>query len=1215
MIKSLQRVIIALSSLTISTVVLSTTNPVVSHGQVSISQNRNITNINQGSDSGVINWDTFNVDTGATVNFIQPNTSSWTLNNVSLSYSDIKGTINANGNVILSNPHGILLHNGALIDVNSMILTTASLNKHDFINRNFSFSVDDANRYGAIINYGNIETDGPVALLASGIENHGVIISHLGDVNLAAGGGYVVDLSGQGLFSVQITGDLVAKARDKDGKALKHAIHNSGQVIAKNGAAIISAKAANNVIDNLLNVNGMVRANSAHMDGGKIVLNSHNGHTVVGGELTVSSDNGPAGTIEILGDEIIIKDTARVLADGKSGGEIYVGGSDKGQGPLPNSKKVKVEDGALISAKGHENQQSGKIILWADDYLEMSGNLDTSVGLDGFIETSSKKDFMINGHINAGIHGSWLLDPETILIRGGAGQIKFSLFDPVTTNSIGVEWLANQIGEIELEADSITIWVWPDSLKADSITFKSDEMLISTDITSYAPLVITNKTTGQFNELYGSGQIIVKEPVRLTKVQFSDKAGIPKIVADRAIERNEILSVKPRVIDGILRDADGLLPHLKISFEPSNGLAITNSLFRNSNTQIFTTLMDAFETMGSGTNASIKFLIDGRKATTISASMKKSDLSDAWQLATDYDYYHVDRLGFINIKRIADTEGDILVIKELTHPSLGKLIGIESSKNDNGYYRSFKHEDSGLIYYPHQNKFRYEKVEGDFYMAKNGSELIHSNGSGLSYNPTTKQFSHPNIGALKVNPRYPKQLINDDGLQYRPNANNAYHPAIGVLEIENGELKLYGLTYNPEDNTASHPAFGQLKIEDGKLKHEKSGFSYNATRNIAKHVEFGKFDLTSDNTLVHKNGLEFYPEYSEAYHPAIGILSVSPTDGNLTHYSGLTYDPENNTATHNEFGEFDLTSDNTLVHKNGLEFLPYDSTAYHPAIGYLSAEGDKLTHYSSELTYDPENNTATHKEFGEFNPEYNEETGVYTLKNANELEFLPYNSTAYHPAIGILSVSPTDGNITHESGLTYDPQNNTATHKEFGEFNPEYNEETGVYTLKNATELEFLPYNSTAYHPAIGILSVSPTDGNITHESGLTYDPENNTATHNEFGEFNPEYNEETGVYTLKNAKELEFLPYDSTAYHPDIGILSKDHEKLAEYRINTETTLNSAEPNTSPVTGGGYISTLVKPEPKTGGVTSADGSPPPQLTPGYQPSTEPGATDYPGQR
>ena len=382
---------ICLMLISLSSLVMATTNPVVSHGQVSISQNGNITNINQGSDSGVINWDTFNVDTGATVNFIQPNTASWTLNNVSLSYSDIKGTINANGNVILSNPHGILLHNGALIDVNSMILTTASLNKHDFINRNFSFSVDDANRYGAIINYGNIETDGPVALLASGIENYGVIISHFGDVNLAAGGGYVVDLSGQGLFSVQITGDLVAKARDKDGKALKHAIHNSGQVIAKNGAAIISAKAANNVIDNLLNVNGMVRAKSAHMDGGKIVLNSHNGHTVIGGELTVSSDNGPAGTIEILGDEIIIKDTARVLADGKSGGEIYVGGSDKGQGPLPNSKKVKVEDGALISAKGHENQQSGKIILWADDYLEMSGKLDTSVGLDGFIETSSKK--------------------------------------------------------------------------------------------------------------------------------------------------------------------------------------------------------------------------------------------------------------------------------------------------------------------------------------------------------------------------------------------------------------------------------------------------------------------------------------------------------------------------------------------------------------------------------------------------------------------------------------------------------------------------------------------------------------------------------------------------------------------------------------------------------------------------------------------------------
>jgi len=280
-----------------------------------------------------------------------------------------------------------------------MILTTAHLNNTDFLNRDFSFSVNDANRHGAIINYGNIETNGPVALLASGVENHGVIVSNLGDVHLAAGGGYAVDLSGNGLFSVAVSGDLVAKARDKDGKELEHAIHNSGQIIAKNGAAIISAKAANNVIDNLLNVDGMVSAKSAHVDGGKIVLNSHSGKTAVGGTLTVSSNNGDAGRIEILGDEIILKDGAVVEANGQNGGQIYIGGSDKGQGPLPNSQKVFIEDGAAIYARGLADHQSGRIILWADQYLYMGGLVDTSIGLDGFIETSSKQDFKIPGII------------------------------------------------------------------------------------------------------------------------------------------------------------------------------------------------------------------------------------------------------------------------------------------------------------------------------------------------------------------------------------------------------------------------------------------------------------------------------------------------------------------------------------------------------------------------------------------------------------------------------------------------------------------------------------------------------------------------------------------------------------------------------------------------------------------------------------------------
>ena len=235
----------------LSSVVIATSNPKIEVGNIAVSQSPTQTTITQTSNAGVIQWDTLNVSQGQTLQFQQPSSSSWTLNKVSLSATSIAGNITANGNVIISNPHGIMIHNGAIIDVNSMILTTASLNNEQFLNKDFVFTADAISQQSSIINFGMIETEGPVALMASGIENHGVIVSNLGNVDLAAGGGYRVDLSGRGLFSVSITDELVTKAKDQHGKELKNAIYNSGKIIAKNGAAIISAKAAENVFDTL----------------------------------------------------------------------------------------------------------------------------------------------------------------------------------------------------------------------------------------------------------------------------------------------------------------------------------------------------------------------------------------------------------------------------------------------------------------------------------------------------------------------------------------------------------------------------------------------------------------------------------------------------------------------------------------------------------------------------------------------------------------------------------------------------------------------------------------------------------------------------------------------------------------------------------------------------------------------------------------------------
>jgi filamentous hemagglutinin family protein len=66
--------------------------------------------ITQGSDRAVINWHDFSVGAGGKVDILQPNAGSALLNRVTgTATSTIAGQINANGQVFLVNPNGILI--------------------------------------------------------------------------------------------------------------------------------------------------------------------------------------------------------------------------------------------------------------------------------------------------------------------------------------------------------------------------------------------------------------------------------------------------------------------------------------------------------------------------------------------------------------------------------------------------------------------------------------------------------------------------------------------------------------------------------------------------------------------------------------------------------------------------------------------------------------------------------------------------------------------------------------------------------------------------------------------------------------------------------------------------------------------------------------------------------------------------------------------------
>jgi filamentous hemagglutinin family protein len=109
-------------------------------GVGSISQSGQVMTINQSSAKLAADWQSFSIGAGNTVNFVQPSASSVALNRVLGSdVSVIQGALNANGQVFLINPNGVLFTPTAQVNVGGLIAATLNLSTADFMTGNYKF--------------------------------------------------------------------------------------------------------------------------------------------------------------------------------------------------------------------------------------------------------------------------------------------------------------------------------------------------------------------------------------------------------------------------------------------------------------------------------------------------------------------------------------------------------------------------------------------------------------------------------------------------------------------------------------------------------------------------------------------------------------------------------------------------------------------------------------------------------------------------------------------------------------------------------------------------------------------------------------------------------------------------------------------------------------------------------------------------------------------
>ncbi|MFT3858871.1 MAG: filamentous hemagglutinin N-terminal domain-containing protein [Aquabacterium sp.] len=154
--------------------------------------------IKQGDRRVIINWDSFDVGAGYTVEFQQP-TSGAALNNIwSGDPSVILGSIKANGEVILQNRNGILFGPTARVDTGRFVAAVLSLSKDNFEkglravrNGEASFGSDTENADGFITVERGAEiksvAGGDVIMVAPKVYNEGRIETPSGQAILAAG--------------------------------------------------------------------------------------------------------------------------------------------------------------------------------------------------------------------------------------------------------------------------------------------------------------------------------------------------------------------------------------------------------------------------------------------------------------------------------------------------------------------------------------------------------------------------------------------------------------------------------------------------------------------------------------------------------------------------------------------------------------------------------------------------------------------------------------------------------------------------------------------------------------------------------------------------------------------------------------------------------------------------------------------------------------------
>ncbi|MGH7119723.1 MAG: filamentous hemagglutinin N-terminal domain-containing protein, partial [Acetobacteraceae bacterium] len=462
---------------------------VVVAGSASISADHTTTTVTQGSERAAVNWQSFNVGSAATVNFVQPSTQAVTLNRViAADPSEIAGHIHANGGIVLTNPAGVVFAHGAEVNAASVLVSAPGITDKNFMTGRMVFDIPP--KPGArIVNAGRItvKSAGLAALVAPEVANSGVIAAQLGHVILAGGAAAeTLDLYGDGLVSLDVTPEshTVQLANGAKATAL---VTNTGTIIARGGTVDLTAREADGLVQDLVDAGGTIAANSLGTHRGTIIISGIGGSIRIPGTLLAEGKapgtTGGAIALDATG-TVALPGSAQVDASGAAGGGTVAVGTTlararggPGTASTLTAAAVDIAPHAHIAASATDDGTGGRVTVLSLATTDMSGTISARGGPHGgnggSVEISGE-NLSLDGGVDAGAplgrDGSILLDPynlqivgpgqganDTIAVAGtilsGAGDIAAGDTDTVSANVLTGNVTLQAINNLEISAN------------------------------------------------------------------------------------------------------------------------------------------------------------------------------------------------------------------------------------------------------------------------------------------------------------------------------------------------------------------------------------------------------------------------------------------------------------------------------------------------------------------------------------------------------------------------------------------------------------------------------------------------------------------------------------------------------------------------------------------------------------------------------------------